>query len=80
MTSTTFSQTSLPPLVRVSNSADAPFSVLTGTDPRPHGLTVNVIGVHEIQHDTRILAEPQVRVTVKRGRRVKEHRKPLRKR
>lgn len=81
MTSITFSQTALPPLVRVSSTVDAPFAVSAGTSPNPVGVTVRVIGVHEVQHDTRMLAEPQVRMTVKRGRQVKEQkRQPRRKR
>jgi len=71
----TFSQTSLPPLVRVSNSADAPFSVSAGTSPRPYRVTVNVIGVHEVLGDTRILPEPEIRTTIKRGRRTKQPRR-----
>lgn len=67
----TFSQTSLPPLVRLSNSADAPFAVPTGTEPRPRGTTVRIIGVREPAQETILLPEPEVRATVQRGRRLK---------
>lgn len=75
MTTITFSQTSLPPLVRVSNSADAPFSVSAGTSPHPYGVTVRVIGTHGVMGDTRILPEPEVRTIVRPGRRAKVARK-----
>ena len=71
MTTITFSQTSLPPLVRLSNSADAPFAVPTGTEPRPRGITIRIIGVREAVQETLVLAEPVVRATIKRGRRLK---------
>lgn len=72
MTTITFSQTSLPPLVRLSNSADAPFAVPSGTEPRPRVTTIQVIGVREAAQETIILREPEVRAVVQRGRRLKK--------
>lgn len=80
MTSNTFSQTALPPVVRVCNTADAPFSVSAGSNPNPPAVTVRVIDVREVQRDTQVLPEPQVRATVKRGHRVRVRRPTTRRR
>lgn len=71
MSTVSFSQTSLPPLVRVSNSADAPFSVAAGTQPEPNALRVSVIGVHPVPRETQFLPQPEVLVAARRGRRRK---------
>lgn len=68
MTTTTFSRTSLPPIVRPTNSADAPVRVSMGTQPNPFSTIIRIIGAQALVEGP---VAPTLRATVKPGVRVR---------
>lgn len=71
MSAATFSGTNLPPLVRVSNSVDAPVRVAALTAPRQSMRALRIIAPHVVLTEVHVASAPQVAVKVIRGRRAR---------
>jgi hypothetical protein len=70
VTFVTSSQTSLPPIVRVSDSSDAAYRIPAGTDPQPHVVRINVIDVQELRQKAQPIGVTKM-ATVRVGQRAK---------
>ena len=71
MSAGAFSNTDIPPIVRVSNSADAPVLLVPRTAPSQPSVTVHVIRQVGVARDTQVVTSQLAPTTLVRGRRSK---------
>ncbi len=77
MSAISFAQTSLPPVVRVSNSADAPVRVASGTVQKRPAKTVFFVGEVFVR-ETQLLPPVRPSVELTRGRRLRRGKSTIR--
>ena len=71
MSASFFSKTSLPPLVRVSDSGDAPFRVASSTALERPIRTLRIIGVRVHSPRPEAVSTPETATRIAKGRRTR---------